>query len=65
MQWILIAATVIAGVMSFFVWANYRTKKHHAAFATSDVTEAIQNALSGDYHDEWDLFLAWPINDRT
>jgi hypothetical protein len=24
---------------------------------------AIENALSGDAHDDWDLFLAWAIRD--
>jgi predicted RNA-binding protein len=48
-------------VFCFFGWANHQAKKQHAAFTRSDVIAAIENVLSNDYHDEWDLFLSWPI----
>jgi hypothetical protein len=63
MHWFLIVAVLVVGVAGFFTWANRQTKKRHAAFTESDVMAAIQNVLSGEYHDEWDLFLAWPIRD--
>ena len=63
MHWVLIVALLVIAGVGFFVWANHRTKKEHAAFTKSDVIVAIENILSDGYHDEWDLFLAWPIGD--
>ncbi len=63
MHWVLIVAILVVAVFSFFGWANRQTKKQHAAFTKNDVVAAIENVLSGGYHDEWDLFLAWPIGD--
>jgi hypothetical protein len=64
MHYVLMAALFAIAVFSFLCWANRQTKKEHAAFARSDVIAAIENVLSSDdYHDEWDLFLAWPIGD--
>jgi hypothetical protein len=60
---VLIVALLAVAVVGFFVWANHRTKKKHAAFTNSDVVAAIENVLSDSYHDEWDSFLAWPIGD--
>jgi uncharacterized membrane protein len=63
MHWVLIIALLVIAVICFFVWANRQTKRQHAAFTKSDVIAAIENVLSDGYHDEWDLFLAWPIGD--
>ena len=63
MHWIPVVLGLGIVVACFFGWANHQTKKHHAAFTKNDVASAIDNVLSGDYHDEWDLFLAWPIRD--
>ena len=64
MHTILIAIiAVILGIVIFFTWANYQAKKQHAAFSKEDVVSAINNALSGKMHDDWDLFLSWPIRD--
>ena len=63
MHWVLIVWLVIIAIVVFFDWANHRTKIQHAAFTKSDVIAAIENVVSGDDHDEWDLFLAWPIGD--
>lgn len=64
MHWFLIVGLCVIAVVCFFGWANYRTKEEHAAFTRPDVIAAIENVLSSkDYHDEWDLFLAWPIGD--
>ena len=60
MHWI---AVVIIAVVCFFAWSHYQAKKQHAVFTKDDVAAAIENVLSGEYHDEWDLFLAWPIRD--
>jgi hypothetical protein len=64
MHWVLIVWLVIIAIVVFFNWANHRTKIQHAAFTKSDVIAAIENVVWGyDDHDEWDLFLAWPIGD--
>ncbi|HTJ78843.1 MAG TPA: hypothetical protein VL357_07575 [Rariglobus sp.] len=63
MNWPLIIIALVAIVPIFFVWANHRTKKQHATFSKDDVVSAIQNVISGSDHDEWDLFLSWPIQD--
>jgi hypothetical protein len=63
MYWVLIIVLLVIAVFCFFAWANYQTKRQHAAFTNSDVIASIENVLSDDYHDEWDLFLAWPIGD--
>lgn len=63
MHWVLIATLLVIAVFVFFWWANKDTKRQHAAFTKSDVIAAIENVLADDYHDEWDLFLAWPIGD--
>jgi hypothetical protein len=63
---LLIGGTVlIASVTAFFVWANGATERQHARFAAEDVQSAVENCLDlhGDDHDEWDLFLGWPIDD--
>jgi hypothetical protein len=54
---------LLASVFAFFIWANSRTRKQHAHFAHSDVEDALEELLSNDSHDNWDLFLAWPIDD--
>lgn len=63
MNWILIVALLVIAVFCLFIWGNHQTKKRHAAFTKSNVIAAIENVLSGNRHDEWDLFLAWPIGD--
>jgi hypothetical protein len=63
MHWLLIVALIVSGIVAFFVWANHRTKIQHAAFTKHDVIAAIENVVSDGYHDAWDLFLAWPIDD--
>jgi hypothetical protein len=63
MHWFLIIALLLIAVFCFFGWANRQTKKQHAAFTKNDVIAAIENVLSDGHHDEWDLFLAWPIGD--
>lgn len=56
---------LIASVAAFFVWANGGTERQHARFTSEDVQSAIENCLDlhGDDHDEWDLFLGFPIDD--
>jgi hypothetical protein len=56
---------VVLGIVVFFTWANYQTRKKHALFQQTDVEDALEDYLNphGGYHDLWDLFLAWPIND--
>lgn len=66
MRLVALAALVLTAAVPFFVWATGETKKRHAAFTVADVVAAIANVLDLDdagCHDEWDLFLAWPIGD--
>ena len=63
MYWIPVASLLVLAVLSFFAWSNHQAKRQHAGFTKDDVRAAIENVLSGDSHDEWDLFLAWPIGD--
>lgn len=58
-------AVLIASVAVFFVCANGATERQHAPFTAEDVQSAVENCLDlhGDDHDEWDLFLGWPIDD--
>ena len=62
----IIVAVVLLVVVAFFAWANRSTRGEHAALTRADVESALLNfvaAKEGDYYDEWDLFLAWPIAD--
>lgn len=56
----------IAGSAGFLIWANYKTRKQHERFTKSDVVAALENVISSNpsNHDEWDLFLSWPIRDQ-
>ena len=63
MHWTLIVTLLVLAAFGVLVWANHQTSKQHALLSKSDVVAAIENVLSGSYHDEWDLFLAWPIRD--
>lgn len=59
------AAVLIPLGIAFFAWANGATRREHARFAREDVQSAVENCLGlhGTDHDEWDLFLASPIDD--
>ena len=64
----IIVTVAVLLVVAFFAWANRSTRAEHAAFTRADVESALLNfvaAKDGDYYDEWDLFLAWPIADPT
>jgi len=63
MLWILISALLVIGGVAFVLRSNQQTQRAHADFGKRDVVDAIENVLSGAYHDEFDLFLAWPIRD--
>ena len=58
-------AVLIASVTAFFACANGATERQHARFTAEDVQSALENCLDlhGDDHDEWDLFLGFPIDD--
>ena len=58
-------ALIVALVIGLFVWANTRTRRAHARSTRSDVEAALEEFVSPEstYHDTWDLFLAWPIDD--
>jgi hypothetical protein len=59
------AAVLVSFVIAFFAWANGATRREHARFTREDVQSALETCLGlhGIDHDEWDLFLAWPIDD--
>jgi len=63
MTWIVTVSLIAVFTGAFFWWANSQTKKQHAAFTRDDVVKAIESVFTNDSHDEWDLFLAWPIKD--
>jgi hypothetical protein len=63
MNWVIILSLIVIVIVVFFCWANNQAKKQHAAFTKDDVVKAIENVFANELHDEWDLFLAWPIND--
>jgi len=55
---------MIAGVVAFFTWAGRVAARRHARFTHLDVLTALENAIDPDtYYDEWEMFLAWPIDD--
>jgi len=62
---VFIIIVVLAGIVGFFIWANHQTRKQHERFTKSDVVAALENVISSESvdHDEWDLFLSWPITD--
>jgi hypothetical protein len=55
----------MAAIVAFFAWGNRQMQKTHARFQAKDVEDALAELVSPDahYHDEWDLFLAWRIDD--
>lgn len=59
------ALAAAAGLVGFFAWANRQTAKAHARFTVKDVEAALAELLDPQArtHDNWDLFLAWPIDD--
>lgn len=61
----LLIGIVAIGVVGFFIWANYSTKRQHARFRISDVRNALEEMISEEAccHDSFDLFLTWPIDD--
>jgi len=57
-------ATCLAGAAAFFALANRATRRIHAAFGPKDVEAALKCVLDdAQYHDDFDLFLTWPIDD--
>jgi hypothetical protein len=60
-----IVVIVAAGVVVLFFRLGYMTKRRHEGFEKHDVISALENVLSESSlsHDEFDLFLRWPIAD--
>ena len=56
---------MIVALVVFFSWAGRETKAQHAKFDKSNVLSALSNLISDEStdHDEFDLFISWPIND--
>jgi hypothetical protein len=64
MIWVAVVAVIAVGL--FFLWANDSTAKDHAGFRPEDVESALANlveAKPNEYLDDWELFLAWRIDD--
>jgi hypothetical protein len=56
--------TCLGGVAIFFALANRATRRTHAGFGPIEVESALQCVLDDTQcHDDFDLFLAWPIDD--
>src|SRR5262249_29647077 len=54
----------LAGVAAFFVLVNRSARPRHTEFGPGEVESALQCVLDDtQYHDDFDLFLTWPIND--
>jgi len=48
----------------FFALANRATRRRHAEYSRTEVEAALQCVLDDtQYHDAFDLFLTWPIDD--
>ena len=65
---VLVIVGAVAAVVAFFVVANRMTRREHAAFKAKDVVSALKCVLDeGEslWHDEFDLFLAHPIDDPS
>jgi len=62
---IAIIGVLLAAVAGFFAWANSQTRPAYARSTRSDVEEALKEFVSPTSadHDQWDLFLGWPIDD--
>jgi hypothetical protein len=65
MQMAIAITSIVVLVLLFFAWDYGQTKRAHLAFSREDVLAALDNVLSEDcvLHDEWDMFLTWPIKD--
>jgi hypothetical protein len=65
MTWLLVLAAVVVAAALFFPWASRRTAKAHARFGRKDVEGVLAQIVSPETKtsDDWDLFLAWPIDD--
>lgn len=62
---ILTISLIIVAFVAFFTWARIKAKSQHASFDKSDVISALNNLISDEStdHDEFDMFISWPIND--
>jgi hypothetical protein len=65
MSWAFFALATVVAIVLFFAWANAATARAHARFGRDDIEAALHEFVSPDseYHDDWDLFLSWPIDD--
>ena len=62
---LLLGGILVLGLALFFMWANKKTRSNHARFGREEVVAALEEIVSESSkgHDEWDLFLGWPIDD--
>ena len=64
-----LAVVAVIGLMSMGVptllrWAGRATARHYARFTHREVMAALENGIEPDtYYDEWEMFLAWRIDD--
>jgi hypothetical protein len=60
-----IVVLLVAAAVAFFTWANWATARAHARLGSKEVEAALSEVLAPDSptHDNFDLFLAWPIDD--
>ncbi len=66
MNTIFVVCLILVVFIVFFAWASNQAKAKHAKFDKSDVLSALKNLIADDStnnHDEFDMFISWPIND--
>lgn len=66
-QAIIAALSLAIGLVVFFTWARWHTRRVHARYTRKDMRAALERVLGEAYKsrlDDWQLFLAWPIDDE-
>jgi hypothetical protein len=57
-------AILVISIFIVILCIKIKTTRNHKKFNKKNVITALNNVLSNDLHDEWDLFLTHPINDK-
>ena len=65
MRWFLVLGVTAGAIALFFTWANRSTAKAAARSQPQGRRGGARRIRlpESPYHDTWDLFLAWPIDD--
>ncbi len=59
-------AAITAVVIAIFILGSRTTALQHARFTAAEIEEVLLEVVSPEsqYHEAWNLFLAWPIGDH-